>query len=275
MEVGIVAQRDNERAASLARTLGERLGESEVTVRFDATTAATLGRSDAGRPVDTFDACDLVVSIGGDGTFLFTAREANGTPILGVNLGEVGFLNAVGPDEAEAAVQREVDAYRRGELAVQEVPRIAARTDGWRGEPAMNEVVVQGPRRGRGGGGRIEIRVDGSAYGAGSGDGVLVATPTGSTAYNLSERGPLVHPGVGGLVINEMAARDGMPPLLVPLDRDVTVTVSDVEYAVVVSDGRARREIDAGTTVHIGLADQPVRLAGPAADFFEALGKLD
>jgi len=275
MEVGIVAQRDNERAASLAWTLGERLGESDVTVRFDATTAATLGRAEAGRPVDTFDACDLVVSIGGDGTFLFTAREANGTPILGVNLGEVGFLNAVGPDEAEAAVQREVDAYRRGELDVQEVPRIAARTDAWRGEPAMNEVVVQGPRRGRGGGGHVEVRVDGSTYDAGPGDGVLVATPTGSSAYNLSERGPLVHPGVGGLVINEMAARDGMPPLLVPLDRDVTVTVSDVEYAVVVSDGRARREIDPGTTVHVGLADQPVRLAGPAADFFEALGKLD
>jgi NAD+ kinase len=275
MEVGIVAQRDNGRAASLARTLGARLAESGVEVRFDATTAATLGRDDAGRPVDAFDDCDLVVSIGGDGTFLFAARGANGTPVIGVNLGEVGFLNAVGPDEAEAAVVRAVDAYRREELRVQEVPRIAAHTDEWRGEPAMNEVVVQGPRRGRGGGGHVEVRIDGSTYDAGAADGVLVATPTGSSAYNLSERGPLVHPGVGGLVVNEMAARDGMPPLVVPPDRDVTVTLTDVEYGVVVGDGRTRHEIGAGTTVHVGLADQPVRLAGPAADFFEALGKLD
>ena len=275
MEVGIVAQRDNDRAAALARTLGARLDESDVRTRFDATTAAALDRADVGCSVDRFDECDLVVSIGGDGTFLFAARGANGTPILGVNLGEVGFLNAVGPDEAERAVQREVDAYRRGELSVQEVPRIAARTDDWVGEPAMNEVVVQGPRRGRGGGGRVEVRVDGALYDAGEADGVLVATPTGSSAYNLSERGPLVHPEVAGLIVNQMAAREGMPPLVLASDHDVTVTVTDVNYAVVVSDGRTKREVEPGTDVHVGLADRPVRLAGPAVDFFEALGKLD
>jgi NAD+ kinase len=274
MEVGIVAQRGNARATSLAEALGAHLVESGVEVYFDSSTAAALG-DDEGRPVDTFDDCDLVVSIGGDGTFLFAARGANGTPVLGVNLGEVGFLNAVSPDQAKEAIQREIEAYGRDERSVQEVPRIAARADGWEGEPAVNEVVVQGPRRGRGGGGHVEIAVDGSAYDAGPADGVLVATPTGSSAYNLSERGPLIHPAVGGLVVNEMAAKDGMPPLVVPPDREVTVTVSDVEYAVVVSDGRARREVEAGTSVHIGLADQPVRLAGPAADFFEALGKLD
>jgi NAD+ kinase len=275
MEVGIVAQRGNERATSLAETLSGRLEADGVELRFDATTAIALGRDDEGRSVEAFDGCDLVVSIGGDGTFLFAARGADGTPVLGVNLGEVGFLNAVGPDEAGAAVRREVDAYRRGELETQKAPRIAAHTDGWTGEPAMNEVVVQGPRRGRRGGGHVEVRVDGSTYDAGPADGVLVATPTGSSAYNLSERGPLVHPGVEGLVVNEMAPRDGMPPLLVPLDREITVTVTDVDHAVVVSDGRARHEVDAGTPVHVGLADQPVRLAGPAADFFEALGKLD
>jgi NAD+ kinase len=275
MEVGIVAQRDNDRAAALARTLGARLDESGVRTRFDATTATAIDRPAAGGPVDTFDDCDLVVSIGGDGTFLFAARGANGTPVLGVNLGEVGFLNAVGPDEAERAVLREVEAYRRGALTVQEVPRVAARTDKWVGEPAVNEVVVQGPRRGRGGGGHVEVRVDGSLYDAGEGDGVLVATPTGSSAYNLSERGPLVHPEVDGLILNRMAARDGMPPLVVASDHDVTVTVTDVAYAVVVSDGRTKREVDPGTEVHVGLADQPIRLAGPAVNFFEALGKLD
>lgn len=275
MEVGIVAQRENDRAEALARTLGTRLDEDGVQIRFDATTAAALDRVDAGGPVSTFDECDLVVSIGGDGTFLFAARGANGTPMLGVNLGEVGFLNAVGPAEAEQAVRREVDAYRRGELSVQEVPRIAAWTDEWVGEPAMNEVVVQGPRRGRGGGGHVEVRVDGSLYDAGEGDGVLVATPTGSSAYNLSERGPLVHPEVDGLIVNQMAAREGMPPLVLSSKHDVTVTVTDVEYAVVVSDGRTKREVQSGTAVHVGLADQPVRLAGPAVNFFEALGKLD
>ena len=275
MNVGIVAQRDNERATSIAGTLAARLGEDGIGRRFDATTAAALGRDEEGYAVESFGDCDLVVSIGGDGTFLFAAHGANGTPILGVNLGEVGFLNAVGPDEAERAVVREIDAYRRGELDVREVPQVAARADGWTSEPAMNEIVVQGPRRGPGGGGHVEVSVDGSTYDAGVADGVLVATPTGSSAYNLSERGPLVHPGVDGLVVTEMAARDGMPPLLVPSDSDVTVTVRDIEHAVVVSDGRGEHTVETGTTVHVGLADQPVRLVGPMADFFEALGKLD
>jgi NAD+ kinase len=277
MDVGIVAKRDSERAASLARSLGERLAAGDVGRWFDATTAAALGRPDEGRPVSALDDCDLVVSVGGDGTFLLAAQGANGTPILGVNLGEVGFLNAVGPAEAEAVVWRAVEARRRGELPVRALPRLAAHTDDWAGDPAVNEVVVQGPRRGRGGGGHVEVRVDGSTYDTGAGDGVLVATPTGSSAYNLSERGPLVHPGVDALVVNAMAVHGGRPPLVHPADDDVTVsvTVSDVDRVVVASDGRDRHEVDAGTTVRVGLADRPVRLAGPVADYFEALEKLD
>jgi NAD+ kinase len=72
-----------------------------------------------------------------------------------------------------------------------------------------------------------------------------------------------------------MAASEGMPPLVLSSDHVVTVTVTDVDYAVVVSDGRTKREVEPGTEVDVGLADQPVRLAGPAVNFFEALGKLD
>jgi NAD+ kinase len=274
MQVAIVAQRGNSRAAYLSDDLRERLGEAGVEVRVDAKTAAELGVD--GHPVETFATADLVVSIGGDGTFLFAARGADGTPILGVNLGEVGFLNAVGPEDAVEAVMAEVERFRDGEsLTHREVPRIAARTDGWTGHPAMNEIVVQGPRRGHGGGIGVEVRVDGSLYTGGHADGVLVATPTGSTAYNLSERGPLVHPSVDGLVVNEMVPDSGMPPLVVSPDVEVSIAVTDAEEAVVVSDGRHRRYVAPPTEVTIATTDDPVRLAGPSSDFFEALGKLD
>jgi NAD+ kinase len=117
--------------------------------------------------------------------------------------------------------------------------------------------------------------VDGSRYSGGHADGVLVGTPTGSTAYNLSEGGPLVHPGVDGLLVTEMAASDGMPPLVVDADSEVTVTVTDAESAVVVSDGRRSRELCPPTEVTVAVTEPPVRLAGPKGDFFEALGKLD
>lgn len=273
MNVGIVAQRGNRRAARLATDLQSRLDEAGVTVRFDEETARTLDT--AGVDVEAFATCDLVVSIGGDGTFLFAARGARDTPILGVNLGEVGFLNAVSPDSAVEAVMAEVEAHRDGKLKTRNVPRLAARVDGWTGEPAVNEVVVQGPRRGRGGGVDVTVRVDGSHYTSGHADGVLVATPTGSTAYNLSEGGPLVHPRVDGLVVTEMCADEGMPPLVAPPDSEITVELAEARSGVVVSDGRNAYEVDPPVEVTIARTDPPVRLAGPAADFFQALNKLD
>lgn len=287
MEVGIVAQRGNARAARLAFEIRDRLRELDIAVRLDEATARLLdadggdGTVDGtetvdvdGSPVDTFDECDLVVSIGGDGTFLYTARGAEGAPILGVNLGEVGFLNAVSPSDAVEVVRKEVMAARRGELTVREVPRVSAHVDGWRSASAANEIVVQGGRRGHGGGIDYELRVDGSLYSGGHADGVLVATQTGSTAYSLSESGPLVHPSIEGFVVNEMCARDGMPPLVVDATSEVTIRVTDADRVVVVSDGREPHELSVPVEVTIERCDPPVRLAGPSADFFEALGKL-
>ncbi|MFC4357475.1 NAD(+)/NADH kinase [Halobium salinum] len=273
MNVGIVAQKGNERAARLADDIRDRLAETGVSTRLDEAAATLLGET--GTPVSEFGTCDLVVSIGGDGTFLLAARGAGDAPMLGVNLGEVGFLNAVSPEEAVDTVHSVVDAGRKRGIATRDIARIAAEGDGWRGDAAMNEVVVQGPRRGRGGGIDVEVLVDGSQYSVGHVDGVLVATPTGSTAYNLSEDGPLVHPAVDSLVVNEMCAGDGMPPLVAAPDATVTVRITGGDEAVVVSDGRSKQVVEPPTEVQIGRTEPPVRLAGPASDFFRALDKLD
>lgn len=273
MRVGIVAQKGNERASALAGELRERLRAVGVEVWLDEATAAD--QDVPGHPVDALDACEFVVSIGGDGTYLFTARGVGGTPILGVNLGEVGFLNAVGADRAVEAVLSEVRAVQTGRAVVREAPRLSAAGDGWESEPAVNEVVLQGPRRGHGGGVDVDVRVDGSQFSSTHVDGVLVASPTGSTAYNLSEGGPLVHPGVDALVVTEMCATDGMPPLAVPADREIRVRLSGPERGYAISDGRASVELSLPTEVTVTTTEPPVRIAGPEVDFFEALGKLE
>jgi NAD+ kinase len=274
MEVGIVAQHDNDRAARLAGDLRASLRRRGAAVRVDRATATALGDGD-GAVVADYHECDLIVSVGGDGTFLFAARGGGGTPILGVNLGEVGFLNAVGPGEAVDTVDAQVTAFEADDLVTREVPRIAARVDGVDADPAVNEVVVTGPRRGPGGGIDAAVSVDGSRYAAGDADGVLVATPTGSTAYNLSERGPLVHHAVDGLICNQMAAPESMPPLVVGLDSEVTVRVRGDRPATVVCDGRRGDPLDPPVEVRVARTDPPVRIAGPSADFFAALDKLD
>lgn len=274
MEVGIVARKGSERAAGVAADLRAAVADAGESVWIDEITAAALNEPGAGRSVSTLEACDLAVAVGGDGTFLFVARNAGDTPIIGINLGEVGFLNAVSPAHATEAVLTEVDAFNTGEMDVREASRLVASADGWSSVPAANEIVVQGQRRGPGSGIEYTVSVDETEYASGRGDGVLVATPTGSTAYNLSERGPLVHPDVNGLIVNEMAADDGMPPLLVNLDATVTVSVGSEGDAVVVSDGRNTTTRDGPTTVTIREASQPMRIAGPRSNFFEALEKL-
>ncbi|WP_254536300.1 NAD(+)/NADH kinase [Halomarina litorea] len=272
MHVGIVAQKGNPRAAALAGDISRAVG---ATVVVDESTAGAVDAE--GIPADRMDTCDLVVSIGGDGTFLFAARGAGDTPIMGVNLGEVGFLNATAPEDCVETVERVVTDYQAGAMAIQEMPRIEASGEGWSLPPALNEVVVMGTQRGHGNGIEAEVRVDGSLYGSGQADGVLVATPAGTTAYNLSEGGPLVHPSVEGFVVTEMAARDPMPSLVVTPDSEVTVRVdaSGTDGAVVVGDGRRSHDLDPPAAVTVRRADVPVRVAGPDLDFFAALSKLD
>ncbi|QRV16573.1 NAD(+)/NADH kinase [Haloterrigena salifodinae] len=279
--VGIVGQRGNERAQGLAASLAETLerrgrdGGATAVVVDEATGEAVDAPA---CPVDEMDDRDLVVSIGGDGTLLFVAREVGPTPILGVNLGEVGFLNAVAPEDAVDVVTNLVADYREtGAFEGRELARLEATSEGadWTLEPALNEIVVHGPRRGPGGGATVEVRVDGGQYAASHADGVLVATPAGSTAYNLSEGGPLVHPTADALVVTQMAAADSMPPLIVDPDTDLSITISDSDTAYAISDGRNRRQLDPPATITVSVADEPIRLVGPRGDFVSSLEKLD
>ncbi len=270
MHLGVVAKQDTPRAVELADRIRRRI---DATVSVDELTATQLDI--AGTPVEELSACDLVVSIGGDGTFLFTAREVSPTPIMGVNLGEVGFLNAVSPDECVEAVRTVTEGIRTGDVEFQELPQIRATGDGWTLPPAVNEIAILGAQRGRNNGVGIETYVDGNRYSAGHADGVLVSTPAGSSAYNLSEGGPLVHPDASAFVITEMCAEGSMPSLAVPIGAELTVELEDAARAFVVVDGRTRERVHPPTSVTLEPATEPVRVAGPPLGFFAALEKLE
>jgi len=274
VDVGIVAQRDNERAQDLAASLVDALEGSGASAVVDEATGGAIAATAV--PVAAMASRDLVVSIGGDGTLLFVAREVSPAPILGINLGEVGFLNAVAPaDSLEVVTALVAELEETGTVEGRELARLQATgvDEDWTLEPALNEVVVHGPRRGHGGGATIEITVDGQRYTESHADGVLVATPTGSTAYNLSEGGPLVHPSADALVVTQMAATESMPPLAVEPDTELTLTVSGTETAYAISDGRNRRHLEPPATVSVSLADEFVTLVGPQANFFDGLDK--
>lgn len=274
MKLGIVAQKGNERATALADRVADALEADGVGVRLDEVTAAAVDRE--GVPTAELADSPLVVSVGGDGTFLYAARHVGTTPVLGVNLGEVGFLNAVSPEDAVDAVREEIAQIRaQGAPRYREVPRLVAEGGDWSLPPALNEVGVFGPQRGRGHGVDVTVWVDGEEYTTGHADGVLVSTPTGSTAYNLAEGGPLVRPGVDARVVAVMSPRSSAPPLVVDLESDVTVRASGPDAVVVASDGAARTTIDTPAEVSVTLDPAPARIAGPPSAFFRALEKLE
>ena len=115
--------------------------------------------------------------------------------MLGVNLGEVGFLNVVSPEEAPETVRRVTERFRRGETEFQELPQIRATGDGWSLPPALNEVAILGPQRGQNDGVGVEIRVDGELYSGTHADGALVSTPTAGPESGSPRRRTSGSPG--------------------------------------------------------------------------------
>jgi NAD+ kinase len=206
---------------------------------------------------------DLVLVFGGDGSFLHVAHrlQRNAIPLLGVNFGRLGWLAELAPEDLEAGI----DAYVAGRYAVTERARLRclhrigrrARDEGL----ALNDVVV-----GRGALGRmvdIDVRIDGQGAITVAGDGLIVATATGSTAHALSAGGPLVAPGMAGVVLVPICPHAlGNRPLVLPLESRIELVLPQEPAggAVVTVDGRTPRALRPGETVVVTDAKLPLRV---------------
>ncbi|MDX6715577.1 MAG: kinase [Baekduia sp.] len=171
-------------------------------------------------PGDPAD-CDLIVAMGGDGTTLAAlhAGAAARKPVLGVACGSLGALTAVAASDLGEAL-RDVAAGRwRPHL----IPGVAVSADGGEPQVALNDLVVV-----RKGAGQVvvAIEVDGELYVRFAGDGIVIATPQGSSAYTMAAGGPILAPNAGGYVLTPLAPHGGCgPPLVVGQDSRVTVTI--------------------------------------------------
>ena len=206
---------------------------------------------------------DVILSLGGDGTLLRAARIGcqRGIPVLGVNLGRLGFLAAAGPEQAEDALKRLV----RGQFIVERRLALTARIgdDGPRAL-AVNDVVIH-----KGGVARvirIALAVDGETVGTYSADGIIIATPTGSTAYSLSAGGPIVVPSVDCFIVTAISPHTmAVRPLVVPSSATVAIRVldpvPDPDELLVSIDGQATAHLGARQDVTIVRAHEPVLLA--------------
>ncbi len=217
---------------------------------------------------------ELILLLGGDGTFISAARETlhRKIPILGVNLGQVGFLTAVEARQWENSLQEVLD----GRFSVEErlVLEYTLERDGQviRKGLAINDVAVSRGLVARLV--RLAVELEGERRGDLRSDGLVIATPTGSTAYSISAGGPVVHPAIQAFCITPICPfRNYFNPLVVPANASLAVINEDAAGEVILTeDGQKAFPLIEGDRVNIRIAPNSLRLVVPnGASFFNTL----
>ncbi|HUO47970.1 MAG TPA: NAD(+)/NADH kinase [Acidimicrobiales bacterium] len=222
------------------------------------------------------DRVDVAVSLGGDGTMLRTVALAipRGVPVLGVNLGRLGYLTEVEPAGLESALGRFCD----GDYAVEERMTLEVsvrRAEG--GAPtarpsyvALNEAVVEKTVPGHTV--RLSAAIAGRPFVTYAADGLLVATPTGSTAYNLSARGPIVSPRLRAIVVTPISPHMLFDrPLVLEPEEWIRLDVEQPRPGILVVDGQIIASLEPGDGVEVRAGEAPARIVTFGGRDFHAI----
>lgn len=242
-KVGIWCNRNKAQALAAAGRLVEALCRHQIAAGLDEELYQRLGDIRAHRGLQ---GSDLIITLGGDGTFLSGLEEAmrQDAAMLGVNFGHLGFLTEIEPDQIEEAAW----SLARGEYRVEE--RMLLRAEGFDTYALNDAVVTRAPTSARIL--TMAVYVNGQLLQRFAGDGLIIATPTGSTGYSMSAGGPLVAPGVEMLLLTPVCAHTPhAKPTVVPSDARIEVELLEECEGVLAMDGRNLCRIEAGGRVCI------------------------
>ncbi len=270
--VGIAAKPTG---APARRALKETLAVLErrrVETLLDHESAALARRSGGMERAAVTRAADVMVVIGGDGTFLSVARSVTrkGPALVGINLGSLGFLTEVHRREIEPALQRVLD----GEAGVERrmMLAVAVGRDGGRRQAytALNDVVLTKSALARTV--RLQVEVDGEPVTSYRGDGLILASPTGSSAYSLSAGGALVHPALEAILITPVCPHTlSNRPLLIPsASRIVVKRLSREEEVYLTVDGQVGGPFQHADRIEVRRSPVPLRILRPFSRSFYA-----
>jgi len=273
--VGLVAKPDAAEAQSVILQLLDFFASRGITVVLEKETAGLVPSASvaAARKSDLPGQVDLLIVLGGDGTLLSMARAVGdlGVPILGVNLGGLGFLTATTLEEMLPALDTLLD----GGMEVEERMLLSARLV--RGGQAigehiaLNDVVITKSAMSR----IIDLSVSVGGRHAISyrADGLIISTPTGSTAYNLSAGGPILFPTMDAVVLTPIAPHTlSNRPIVVPAAQRIEVTLRVEQDVMLTMDGQVGVPLREGDAVEVQKAVPRIRLVRfPQKDFFSVL----
>ncbi len=263
--VALVAHERRPQALDALATAVDWLRARGHEVRLPRAEAAAAGLAALGLDDHALGpGATLAVSLGGDGTMLRAVElvAPHGVPILGVNLGRLGYLASVDPPALLTALEKALatePGVPGGGVAIEERAMVAATVGGAGRHLALNEVVLEKPTAGSPV--RLSLDVDGDHLASYVADGLIVATPTGSTAYAFSARGPVLSPHLRALLVTPVAPH-------LPFDRSVVLAGGESLRATVVGhrpasltvDGRETAVLEPGMSMTCAVADVAVRL---------------
>jgi NAD+ kinase len=273
--VGLVAKPDAAQAQSVILRLVEFFGRRGLSVVLEKETAGLVPAASvaSARKSDLPGQVDLLIVLGGDGTLLSMARAVGdlGVPILGVNLGGLGFLTATTLDEMLPALER----LLAGGMEIEERMMLSAalrRSGQVIGEYiALNDVVITKSAMSR----IIDLSVSVGGRHAISyrADGLIISTPTGSTAYNLSAGGPILFPTMDAVVLTPIAPHTlSNRPIAVPGAQRIEVALLVEQDVMLTMDGQVGVPLRERDVVEVQKASAPIRLVRfPQKDFFSVL----
>ena len=247
MKIGLTANPRKPAAIELARRAVQLIGDRAEVVLSDE--SASIAGGLPHRPLEDIDP-DVLIAIGGDGSFLYALRRTD-APLLPINAGTVGVLaevEASRPNEFEGAIER----LLKGFYFLEERMKLAALVGGKPVPDATNDFVLHSAQVGKMG--LFEIAFDGHVAGQIRADGLIVASPTGSTAYSLSSLGPIVDPGLDAIVLTSIAPfRVEARAIVIEPLRTVRLRLVEADRgALVIADGQDEYPLptDAALTVY-------------------------
>ena len=264
MNIGIVGNLDKPHFHEVLPPFLDELRNRGASALLDSDAARVLNLKDS---IDVMPAedipksADLMLSFGGDGTLLSTARLVgpHEKPILGINLGGLGYLTEVPYDNL---IER-IDDILASRYEIQERMMLCAQMEGDKGFPhvALNDFVLE--RSGTPRMTHLETTIDGEPLTTYRADGLIVATPTGSTGYNLSASGPILEPTMNAIIVTPICPHSlSMRPLVIDAHRMVEVRpTADSAQVRVVADGQRSMVLETGKAVRIRRAPFVCRLA--------------
>ncbi|TMQ50400.1 MAG: NAD(+)/NADH kinase [Candidatus Eisenbacteria bacterium] len=274
--VGIVGNREKKGARALIPALARWMREREVQVLLEKGIAGAVRGLGSGVPLGSLiSRVDAVLVLGGDGTFLSAAREAAraDVPILGVNLGGLGFLTETAESDLYPALER----LLQGDVEIEPRMMVEARVRSRKSkapwiESGLNDVVIHQSDESRMV--QLDLRIGSTSIGTLAADGLIVATPTGSTAYSLSAGGPIIRPTIEGLLATPICPHSlAFRPLLISAGEKLRVRVGhNVKRARITLDGQVSRLLQPGDDVEIRRAKGRVSMISLRREsFYEVL----